>query len=208
MENDGHTIRSEAELRALHAEPSDVVKRKCADRLDAHCRRFIALSPFLALGTASAAGRADVSPRGDAPGFVRVLDDRTLLIPDRAGNNLHDSNANILANAEVGLLFLIPGIDETLRVNGTATLTRDPALLAPLAAEGKAPKLAMRVAVREVFLHCARAFRRARLWDPAARVERTALPPIGTMIKAMAAMDALDPAAFEQRYDTAMKTLY
>jgi uncharacterized protein len=208
MDHAADTIRTEAELRALHAEPSDVVKRKCADRLDANCRRFIALAPFLALGTASAAGRADVSPRGDAPGFVRVLDDRTLLIPDRAGNNLHDSNRNILANPEVGLLFMIPGIDETLRVNGTATLTRDPALLAGLAAEGKAPKLALRVAVREVFLHCARAFRRARLWDPAARVERAALPPIGTMIKAMASIDGLDAAAFEQRYDTAMKTLY
>lgn len=208
MTDDAHAIRTPAELRALHAEPSDVVKRKCADRLDANCRRFIALAPFLALATANAAGRADVSPRGDAPGFVRVLDARTLLVPDRAGNNLHDSNSNILENPEIGLLFLIPGIDETLRVNGTATLTRDPALLAPFAVEGKTPKLAVRVDVREVFLHCARAFRRARLWDPAARVERGALPPIGAMIKEMADMTALDAAAFGARYDNAMKTLY
>jgi hypothetical protein len=202
----GACIAGEAELRALHAPPSDLVQRKCIDRLDRHCRDFIALSPFLVLGTADAAGRADVSPRGDPPGFVRVLDDQTLLIPDRPGNNLLDSLSNIVANPEVGLLFLIPGFDETLRVNGTAALVRDPALLASLAIEGKPPKLAIRVAIREVYLHCARSFRRARLWDPAARVPRETLPSLARMVTDMARLDY--DAATDRRVEDSMKKLY
>jgi PPOX class probable FMN-dependent enzyme len=199
-------IESEDELRALHAPPSDLVKQKCVDRLDKHCRDFIALSPFLVLGTAGAQGRADVSPRGDPPGFVKVLDDKTLLIPDRPGNNLLDSLSNIVANPEVGLLFLIPGFDETLRVNGSAALVRDPALLAPLAVEGRPVKVAIRVAVREVYLHCARSFRRARLWDPAARVPRDRLPTLAKMAMDMAAMKY--DTAIDNRVEEAMKKLY
>lgn len=199
-------IANETELRALHAPPSDLVRQKCVDRLDRHCRDFIALSPFLVLGTSDAAGRADVSPRGDPPGFVKVLDDTTLLIPDRPGNNLLDSLSNIVANPEVGLLFLIPGFDETLRVNGRATVVRDPALLAPLAIDGKPVKVAIRVAVREVYLHCARSFRRARLWDPAARVPRDTLPTLAKMAMDMAAMK-YDPA-IDNRVEEAMKKLY
>ena len=203
-------IRSEDELRALHAPTSDLVKKKCVDRLDKHCRDFIALSPFLVLGTADAEGHADVSPRGDPPGFVKVLDDKTLLIPDRPGNNLLDSLSNIVANPEVGLLFLIPGFDETLRVNGSAALVRDPALLAPLAVEGKAVKVAIRVSVREVYLHCARSFRRARLWDPAARVPRKTLPSLATMVMEMAAMnlDETTSRAIDERVEESMKKLY
>ena len=199
-------IASETELRALHAPPSDLVRQKCVDRLDRHCRDFIALSPFLVLGTANAAGQADVSPRGDPPGFVKVLDDKTLLIPDRPGNNLFDSLSNIVANPEVGLLFIIPGFEETLRVNGRAAVVRDPALLAPLAVEGKAVKVAIRVAVREVYLHCAKSFRRARLWDPAARVPRQTLPTLAKMVMDMAAMN-YDPA-IEGRVEDSMKKLY
>src|SRR5687767_9605612 len=199
-------IRSEDELRALHAPTSDLVKKKCVDRLDKHCRDFIALSPFLVLGTADAEGHADISPRGDPPGFVKVLDDKTLLIPDRPGNNLLDSLSNVVANPEVGLLFLIPGFDETLRVNGSAELVRDPALLAPLAVEGKAVKVAIRVTVREVYLHCARSFRRARLWDPAARVPRKTLPSLATMVMDMAAMK-YEPA-IDDRVEESMKKLY
>jgi uncharacterized protein len=199
-------IGTEDDLRALHAPPSDLVKKKCVDRLDKHCRDFIALSPFLVLGTAGADGRADVSPRGDPPGFVKVLDDKTLLIPDRPGNNLLDSLSNIVANPEVGLLFLIPGFDETLRVNGRAEVVRDPALLAPLAVEGKAVKVAIRVSVREVYLHCAKSFRRARLWDPAARVPRQTLPTLAKMVMDMAAMH-YDPA-IDGRVEDAMKRLY
>jgi hypothetical protein len=199
-------IESEQELRALHAPPSDLVKKKCVDRLDGHCRDFIALSPFLVLGTANAEGKADVSPRGDPPGFVKVLDDRTLLIPDRPGNNLLDSLSNIIANPDVGLLFVIPGFEETLRVNGRADVVRDPALLAPLAVAGKAPKVAIRVAVREAYLHCAKSFRRARLWDPAARVPRSALPSLGKMVMDMTAMN-YDPA-IDGRVEDSMKKLY
>lgn len=204
--NDAHCIGSEQDLRALHAPPSDLVKKKCVDRLDRHCRDFIALSPFLVLGTANAEGKADVSPRGDPPGFVKVLDDRTLLIPDRPGNNLLDSLSNIVANPEVGLLFVIPGFDETLRVNGRGEVLRDPALLAPLAVEGKTPKVTIRVAVREVYLHCAKSFRRARLWDPAARVPRNTLPTLGKMVMDMMAM-SYDPA-IDGRVEDSMKKLY
>jgi PPOX class probable FMN-dependent enzyme len=199
-------IASETELRALHAPPSDLVRQKCVDRLDRHCRDFIALSPFLVLGSSDAEGRADVSPRGDPPGFVKVLDDQTLLVPDRPGNNLLDSLSNILANPEVGLLFIIPGFDETLRVNGRATVVRDPALLAPLAVEGKAVKVAIRVAVREVYLHCAKSFRRARRWDPAGRVPRQTLPTLAKMVRDMAAM-RYDPA-IDGRVEDSMKKLY
>jgi PPOX class probable FMN-dependent enzyme len=203
-------IGSEHELRALHAPPSDLVQKKCVDRLDKHCRAFIALSPFLVLGTANADGRADVSPRGDPPGFVKVLDDKTLLIPDRPGNNLLDSLSNIVANPEVGLLFVIPGFDETLRVNGRAEIVRDPALLAPLAVEGKAVKVAIRVSVREVYLHCAKSFRRARLWDPAARVPRETLPSLAKMVMDMAAMrfDEATARAVDDRVEESMKKLY
>ena len=204
--NGADCIGSEQELRALHAPTSDLVKKKCVDRLDRHCRDFIALSPFLVLGTANAKGQADVSPRGDPPGFVKVLDDTTLLIPDRPGNNLLDSLSNIVANPEVGLLFVIPGFDETLRVNGLAQVVRDPALLAPLAVDGKAPKVAIRVSVREVYLHCAKSFRRARLWDPAARVPRATLPTLAKMVTDMAAMN-YDPA-IEGRVEDSMKKLY
>ncbi len=203
-------IESEQELRALHAPPSDLVKKKCVNRLDRHCRDFIALSPFLVLGTANADGQADVSPRGDPPGFVKVLDDTTLLIPDRPGNNLLDSLSNIVANPEVGLLFIIPGFDETLRVNGRAEVVREPALLAPLAVDGKAPKVAIRVRVREVYLHCAKSFRRARLWDPAARVPRQTLPTLAKMVMDMAAMKLDDATAREidGRVEESMKKLY
>jgi PPOX class probable FMN-dependent enzyme len=199
-------IESENELRALHAPPSPLVRRKGVDRLDKHCRDFIALSPFLVLGTADANGRADVSPRGDPPGFVKVLDERTLLIPERPGNNLLDSLSNIVANPEVGLLFVIPGFDETLRVNGRAAVVSDPALLAALAIDGKAPKVAIRVRVREVYLHCAKSFRRARLWDPAARVPRATLPSLARMVTDMASMKY--DAALDERVEESMTKLY
>ena len=175
-------IRDPETLRAHLGEPSDLVKRKKLRRLDAHCRRFIALSPFLVLSTADAEGACDASPRGDAPGFVSVLDDGRLLIPERHGNKLADSLLNILENPRVGLIFLIPGVDETLRVNGRAGLTRDPALLAPLAVGDKAPATGILVAVEEAFLHCGKAMIRSRLWDLESRIERKSLPSLGRMI--------------------------
>ena len=175
-------IRDAAELRGHLGEPSDLVKRKKLDRLDKHCRHFIALSPFLVLATSDRAGGCDASPRGDAPGFVAVLDDGRLLLPDRRGNRLVDSMLNILENPQVGLVFFIPGFIETLRVNGRAGLVRDPALLEPLTAQGKRPETGILVEVEEAFLHCGKALIRSRLWDPETQVERKTLPSLGRMI--------------------------
>jgi PPOX class probable FMN-dependent enzyme len=169
-------------LRALYGTPSAIAERKTLDRLDQHCRAFIALSPFLVLGTAGADRTADCSPRGDAPGFVQVLDDRTLLLPDRPGNRRIDSLRNVAENPEVALIFFVPGVNETLRVNGRATVTTDASLLATLAVQGKVPQSALRIAVREAILHCAKALIRSQIWDPATQVERSVLPTLGKMI--------------------------
>ena len=173
-----------AQLRELYPAPNERAVRKELDHLDAHCRRFIALSPFVVLASAAPGedGPLDASPRGGAPGFVRALDDRTLLIPDAPGNNRLDSLTNIAATGRVGLLFLIPGIDETLRVNGTALVSDAPALLAHFASERHPPRVVVRVGVQQAYLHCAKAFMRSRLWTAAAQVERSALPTLGRMI--------------------------
>lgn len=176
------TIRSEASLREMIGTAEGLAVKKSLPRLDRHCRQFIELSPFLAIGTQSAAGQADVSPRGDPAGFVQVLDDRTVAIPDRPGNNRLDTLTNILANSNVGLLFLVPGFEDTLRINGKATLSRDPALLERMTVNNRAPKVAIVVKVEEVFLHCAKAFKRSRLWDPTAQVDRKVMPSLGRII--------------------------
>jgi len=171
-----------AALRQRYGEVHPLAKDKVLPRLDRHARAFIALSPFLVLGTADADGNQDTSPRGDPPGFVQVRDERTLLIPDRPGNRRVDSLANIAAQPKVGLLFLVPGFDETLRVNGSARLDVDPEVLAGLSVQGRPALLAIVVTVEEVFFHCSKAFIRSRLWDPAARVERSRLPTLGRII--------------------------
>ena len=176
------TITSESELRTVYGEPNERSKQKVLDHLDPHCRRFIALSPFCVLSTAGADGRADVSPRGDAPGFVAVADEHTLLVPDRPGNNQIDSLRNIVAQPRVGLLFLVPGMNETLRVSGTAEIVTDADVLEPLSMKGRPPVSVLRVTVERAFLHCAKALIRARLWDPAAQVERSNLPTYGQML--------------------------
>jgi len=153
-------------LVALVGAPGPVALNKQRDRLDVHCHRLIAAAPFVVVATSDADGRCDVSPKCDAPGFVRVLDDGHLLIPDRPGNRRLDGMRNILQNPRIGLLFIVPGYGETLRVNGRAVLTRDPALLAASAVDGKVPTLGIGVTVEEVFLHCAKAARRAALWQP------------------------------------------
>jgi PPOX class probable FMN-dependent enzyme len=175
-------ITSEEELRALLGEPRDLVIRKQLPALDTHCRSFIARSPYLLLGTANAEGDCDVSPRGDAPGFVLVLDDRTLVIPDRPGNRRIDSLRNIVTHGGVGLLFMVPGVEETLRVNGRAAIVRDADLLARLEARGKIPDLAIVVTVQEAFLHCAKALKRSQLWNTATWPERAALPTLAQII--------------------------
>ena len=179
---DASEISDAETLNGLYGEPSRLAAAKCIDHLARHARRFIALSPFLCLATADGQGRLDVSPRGDAPGFVRVVDDKRLLIPDRRGNNRMDSLSNVVANPRVGLIFMIPGVEETLRVNGGARIVRDTTLLAPLAAQGKVPRSALEVTVEKVMFQCSKALRRSRLWDEDYRIDRSALPPLGHMI--------------------------
>jgi uncharacterized protein len=196
-----YTLRSEAELRQIFGHAEGLAVSKSLGRLDRHCRDFIARSPFLVIGTMSADGRADVSPRGDPPGFVQVIDDTTLVIPDRPGNNRLDTMSNIMANPSVGLIFLIPGFDDTLRVNGKATIVRDPELLARAVVNGRTPQVAIRLAVEEAFLHCAKAFKRSRLWDPGARVERKVMPSLGRMILEQTSGDGRTDDATAQTTD-------
>ena len=150
--------------------------------LDQHCRAFIDRSSFLLIATAGADGRCDISPKGDAPGFVLVLDDRRLVIPNRPGNKRLDGMKNLLANPHVGLIFLVPGREETLRVNGRAWITRDPELLGRLAVQGKAPSLAIGVEVEQCFLHCAKAFRRSQLWTHEQWPGPDALPSLACVL--------------------------
>jgi PPOX class probable FMN-dependent enzyme len=176
-------ITSLEALRDLYGEARERSLRKQLPALDRHSRRFIGLSPFLLLATQGADGLGDVTPRGDAPGFVAIEDDRTLLLPDRPGNNRLDSFRNVIENSGVGLLFLVPGVDETLRVNGTAEILADETLSARFAVDGKLPRTVMRIAVREVYLHCAKALMRSGLWDPSRRIDRATLPSMGEMLK-------------------------
>lgn len=170
-------------LRELYAAPGERAVRKQLSSLDPHCRRFIELSPFLVLATAGEAGGMDASPRGGAPGFVKIHDERTLLIPDAPGNNRLDSLENILATGRVGLLFLIPGVDETLRVNGSAVLSRAESDIDRCKDERRTPKVVIRVSVQEAYLHCAKAFMRSRLWSAESLMDRARLPSLGQMLK-------------------------
>jgi PPOX class probable FMN-dependent enzyme len=179
------TIESEAALRELIGEPKPTTCAKLADRLNPLTRALIERSPFLCLATSDALGNCDVSPRGDPAGFVRILDDRTLLIPERPGNRLADSLRNVLQNPHVGLLFVIPGVDDTFRVNGRATLTNDPELLAPCAVESKPPQLGILVDIDTAYTHCAKAFLRSELWNPARFVPRAELPSHGELYRAV-----------------------
>jgi PPOX class probable FMN-dependent enzyme len=175
-------IAGEESLRTLLGEPSDLVRSKVSDRLNGLTRQFVERSPFLCLATSAADGTCDVSPRGDPAGFVRILDDQTLLLPDRPGNRLADSLRNVLENPNVGLLFIVPGVTDTLRVNGRASIVTDPELLEPCSVEGKVPKLALRVEIDQVFTHCSKAFLRAKLWDPEGYVARDELPSPGELL--------------------------
>lgn len=175
-------IEDEAALRALYKAPGKLSLMKELDHLDRHCRRFIELSPFLCLATSGKDGRVDNSPRGDGPGFVQVLDEKTLLIPDRPGNNRLDSLGNVTHRPEVGLLFFIPGFTETLRVNGRASLSTAPDLLARFGVDGRPPRLVMIVTVHEAYLQCSKALIRSRLWEDDAKVDRASLPTLGKMI--------------------------
>ncbi|WP_170336766.1 pyridoxamine 5'-phosphate oxidase family protein [Ruegeria arenilitoris] len=163
--NPEYLVHDETDLRSKFSATHDIAIKKCLNYVDDHARSFIERSTFVCVGTQSKDGAADVSPRGDPRGFVKILDRKTLLIPDRPGNNRLDTLSNILTNPKVGLLFLVPGFDETMRVNGTAQLTRDPDLLAMMVVNERVPGIAIAVHVEEVFIHCAKALRRSNLWD-------------------------------------------
>lgn len=178
-------ITDEAQLREIIGEPNEVVVTKITDRLNPLTRPFIERSPFLCVGTASPDGGLDVSPRGDPAGFVRILDERTLLIPDRPGNRIADTLTNLLADPRIALLFLIPGVGDTFRVNGTAEIIDDPELLAGSAIEGKAPKLGLLVSIEEAYTQCPKALVRSELWNPERHVDRSALPRTGDILRSL-----------------------
>ncbi len=170
-------------LRETYAAPNARALAKQLRHLDMHCRRFVGLSPFVVIASDGGALQLDASPRGGEPGFVRVRDERTLLIPDAQGNNLLDTLTNILATGKVGLLFLVPGVDETLRINGTARLRDEEVYRRMFSAEKRPPKLVIEVTVTEAFLHCGKSMMRSKLWSSETRVERSIMPSMGQMLK-------------------------
>ena len=178
-------LRDEEQLRGAIGHPSEVVVSKIVDHLNPLTRQFIEASPFMCIATSSPDGRCDVSPRGDPAGFVRILDQRTLLIPDRPGNRIADSLRNILENPHVGLLFLIPGIGDSFRVNGRASIIDDPELLAASVVDGKAPKLGILVEIEEAYTQCSKALIRSDLWNPELHVDRKQLPSSGEILRAV-----------------------
>jgi uncharacterized protein len=185
-------IDDERALRALIGEPKEIVTCKLSTQLNALTRQLIERAPLVCLATSDSRGNCDVSPRGDPAGFVRILDDHTLLMPERPGNRLADSLRNILANPHVGLLFIVPGVTETFRVNGSAKLTTDAALLAPCSVEGKAPKLGILIDIEEAYTQCSKAFLRSECWNPALFLKREDLPSNGEIMSALngASIDA------------------
>jgi len=201
-----HTISSIESLRATYGSPpADSLAVRCVlPGLDQHHRAFIALSPFLVIASADAQGLTDVSPRGDLPGFVAVLDEHTLLIPDRPGNKKLVTLSNIVENPNIALIFFVPGRVDSLRVNGKAHITTDPTLLAPLAVQGKPPKSGLVVAVVQAWLHCGKALIRSRLWEPEAQVAPDALPTLGQMLADQIA--GVDAATADARLEHGNKT--
>jgi len=177
-----YLIADETQLRSRFSATHDIAIQKCLTSLDEHAKEFIRRSPFICIGTQHSDGGADVSPRGDPAGFVSVLDDQTLAIPDRPGNNRLDSLSNILDNPNIGLLFIIPGFDDTLRINGTARLTIKPSILNRMTVKNRTPSLAIVVSISEVFLHCAKAFRRSHLWDSEQFQDRKEMPSLVKMV--------------------------
>ncbi|MGY3581704.1 PPOX class probable FMN-dependent enzyme [Bradyrhizobium sp. USDA 4341] len=202
-------LTSAEELRPPYLPPSPLMRAKQLDRLDRHCCNFIAHSPLVIIGSSHPERGHDVSPRGDAPGFAHIFDPHHLAIPDRPGNNRLDTMENLLVDPAIGLLFVIPGIDELLRVNGTARLTRSQALLQLMSVGGKAPKLAIIVTVTEAFLHCTKALKRSRLWQDDYRLDRTKLPSLGQMISDQTTPADLTVKDIEARIEVdAQKNIY
>ena len=181
-------IQTIEQLRGLYAPAKERAVKKQLSALDVHCQRFVGLSPFVVISSFGLDQMLDASPRGGAPGFVKVVDAHTLLIPDSPGNNRLDTLENIIYTGKLGMLFLIPGMDETLRVNGTACLSDDAADLALCTTEVRTPKLVIKVNVAQAYLHCAKAFMRSKLWDMKSHIERSLMPSMGDMINEQAKM--------------------
>ena len=192
-----HVLTGHADLRSVYREPAEPALRKQIDHLDENCRSFIAHSPFVVLSTAGGDGRCDVSPKGGPPGFVVVLDERRLAVPDLAGNNRLDSFTNLVESPYVALLFLVPGVDETLRVNGRAAITRDEAVLDACAVHDRRPKAAVGVEVEAAYLHCAKALKRGEVWQPERWPDRSALPAAACIFSDHMAIPNLTPDVIE-----------
>jgi PPOX class probable FMN-dependent enzyme len=206
VSTDTHRITSLAELEALYGQPSGAAVAKEIDHLNGPYRAFVEKAPFVAIASAGSEG-LDCTPRGDPAGFVRIVDDRTLLIPDRRGNNRIDTLRNIVETGRVGLLFLIPGVGETLRVNGRAHITTDPALCATFEMQRQVPKSLIVVEIEKVYFQCTKALVRSKLWDPASQIKRTELPSVGELVAAT--MKGADAAEYDRIYPERIKqTIY
>jgi uncharacterized protein len=189
-------VIDETQLREVLGEPAELVRNKIADRLNPLTRQFVERSPFVVVASGRPDGGLDVSPRGDPAGFVRILDERTLLLPDRPGNKLADTLTNLLTDHRIALLFLIPGVNDTFRVNGHARIVDDPELLAASEVEGNVPQLGILVEVEEAYTQCPKALLRSELWNPERHVERSELPSSGEILRAVADPE-LDVADYE-----------
>jgi uncharacterized protein len=194
------TVTDEARLRTLvGGEPAERSVRKELARIDEHARQFLAKSPFCVLATSGAGGRCDATPRGDEPGFALVVDEHTLAIPERPGNKRLDSLRNVLTNPHVGLLFVVPGVTHTLRINGTAQIVADADFFDRMTVYGKPPVVALQVTVEEVYFHCSKAFVRSRLWQPASWPESTTLPTLGRVMRDQVGLTDQEAAGVDER---------
>ncbi len=198
-------IETHEELRAIYRQPGDGAVRKVLPALDGHCVSFLARSPFVLIGSSDGRGHADVTPKGDRPGFVAVLDPHTIAIPDRPGNNRLDTLENLIADPSIGLLFLIPGMNETLRINGRARITTDEALRQRFEVDGKLPLSVIVVTVEAAYMHCAKAFMRSQLWQPDSWPERGSMPTLGQILKDQLAL-ADSAEATDRWLDDAYRT--
>jgi uncharacterized protein len=197
------TITNDADLRAIIGSPKELVVSKISDHLNELTRQFIERSPFVCVATKMPNGGIDVSPRGDPAGFVRIIGDRELLVPERPGNRIADTLTNLLADPSIGLLFLIPGVGDSFRVNGRGVITDDRELLAPSAVEGSVPKLGILVSIEEAYTQCSKALIRSDLWNPERHIDRSALPSSGEILRSLN-----DPAFDADEYDLARAERY
>lgn len=201
--SEARTIRDEPQLRAVIGSPVEVTVAKVAERLNDLTKQFIERSPFVCVGTATSGGGLDVSPRGDPAGFVRILDERTLLLPERPGNRLADTLTNLLSDPRIALLFLIPGVWDTFRVNGRAVIVDDPELLEASAVEGSVPRLGILVSIEEAYTQCSKALIRSDLWNPERQIDRSELPSSGRILRSLT-----DPEFDAEEYDRARAARY